>query len=139
MLDLSGNMLDVYTGKQIPYLNNLLYLKELRLNDNIITRNMTNATYPLFAGLSGLETLFLDGLPNIKFRKYYRNLSNLQYLSLSGNTGFCNLTELTNSTFENIPYVKKLCLSNCGIMNVYAGTFKELHNLTWLNLSANKQ
>ena len=139
MLDLSQNKLDIYSGNKVPYLYKLTSIKELRLNGNFKIESSTKVSYPWLSDLPGLETLYLDGLSDITFNSNYLTLRNLHCLVLSGSNGFCNLTRLTNKTFVNIPGLTKLCLSNCSLINVYAGTFSDLQNLTWLDLSMNKQ
>ena len=139
VLDLRLNDIDIYEGDHVAFLSGLSSLRELELCGNLKSFNSTKLSYPIFSNMSKLEILSLDGLHDIPFRSSYQNLQRLTRLKMSGQCGLCFLGELTNATFENLLHLKVLDLSNCSVTNVHAGTFKILRNLTWLDLSLNRE
>ena len=140
VLDLSANDLNIYNDDNVGFLSGLSSLRELELCGNLKSTNYsTQLSYPVLTNMSKLESLSLDGVPNASFNTSYLDLQHLTRLRMSGQCGFCDVRELTNSTFENLPNLKVLDLSNCTVTNVHAGTFKMLQNLNWLDLSLNRQ
>ncbi|GLG94399.1 Toll-like receptor Tollo [Gryllus bimaculatus] len=62
------------------------------------------------------------------------NMSNLIYLNIS----FNNINTITPRTFKGLAGLREvLCLQNSSIVEIHPGSFKELGNLTFLNLEKN--
>lgn len=138
-LDLSNNSLGQYYQANGPRLNFPRHLKSLMLNANAEENANANSSYPEIGSLSSLSVLYLDGLPNEKFPDHYRNLDSLRCMTLSGLNGYCNISVVSNTTFENLPHIRELDISNCSITNIYAGAFQRLSKLERLDLSLNLQ
>nr|UTM63741.1 sP-TLR2 [Cyclina sinensis] len=140
MLDLSHNVLEQFyeeTGYKIYFPETL---ETLLINGNIYdSLGNISYSYPEIGHLASLNVLHLDGLPKVNFPKYYNYLHNLRNLSLSGLDGYCDMSVVSNITFENVPYLRNLNISKCKITNVHAGAFQKLRFLERLDLSWNMQ
>ena len=116
-------------------------LETLKIGRNVNELNAT-AKFVYLANVAGntlskLRKLALDGLPNAVFDDKFLDLQYLKQIDFSGDASFCNITSLTNKSFENVPYVTHLNLSRCNLATIEAGTFEPLRLLTNLNLSHN--
>lgn len=87
--------------------------------------------------LISLQHLEMDGLKNGSFGTGYLNLSLLHDLTLSGISGRCNIQWLTNDTFRNVIYLRKLDVSFCNITIVATGALTPLKGLTTFDISGN--
>ncbi|XP_061169397.1 toll-like receptor 4 [Saccostrea echinata] len=163
-IDLSQNAVSSLSGK--PF-EKLQFLEYLNLEDNKIVLSETNY-YPdlffhldrlqvlniknntktfskasgidkAFSKLQSLETLKMDLPFNFKFGGGFKYLQNLQNLDVSGITGQCNIKYLSKSFFINIPFLKRIDLSNCKISKVDEGPFTALRHLEYLDISHNKE
>ncbi|XP_045184171.2 toll-like receptor 4 [Mercenaria mercenaria] len=137
LLDISNNSLAVYDVNVRLNLTFPSTIKTLMLNGNLKVNINSNLSYPDLSYLISLEALYMDGIRDKIIPVSYRWLSRLQTVALSGLNGKCNIKQITNSTLENIPYVKNLNMSSCQIENIDAGAFNNMRHLEILDLSQN--
>ncbi|KAI8770427.1 toll receptor 3 [Biomphalaria glabrata] len=140
-LDLRNNHLSMVEGT-FPALvfQPLTNLTELRINKNNQS-SLDNSNYPdvALSQLTNLETLYMDGLTNKTFGPGFKNMTRLKNLSMTGFVdGYCNMGSLNYSTFENVPTLTFLNISNCHLMSIYSDTFSNLTNLKVLDLHYNE-
>ena len=121
----------------------LKLLQKLHIQKNTNVTN-DNSSFTYLANiangsLESLKNLFLDGLPNAVFGHQFKAFQNLTNLNFSGESSYCYMYSLTNSTFQNVNNTSlvSLHLSHCNISTIEAGTFKPLRELRYLNLSFN--
>ncbi|CAL1538125.1 unnamed protein product, partial [Lymnaea stagnalis] len=117
-------------------------LRKLIINRNNRRVKDRNLTYQdeAFGDLTRLKYLYVDGLAHSYFGKGFRRMRNLTHLTLSGYTeGFCRLGGLLSYTFENLPNLSFLNVSDCFIdgTRYEQGALKTLPNLKTLDLSFN--
>ena len=87
--------------------------------------------------LSGLETLAMNGLPNVPLGPGFAKMKSLKSVTLSGK--YCKLGVVSKKTFaslENIS-VSQLSLRACNISKLDGNAFTPLASLTSLNLACN--
>ena len=140
-LDLSHNKLSsIYYSKKRLSWGNLPQLQHLRLNGNFnVKKSRGKLSYPNLSSYASLQSICMDGLRNINFDLSYSSLEALQTLNLNGSMGLCNLGQLENKTFTNLPQVQALDISMCNITDIDAGTFVPMKSLTWLDMSLNRR
>ena len=116
-------------------------LQILRLQKNTVVFNTTrkniylsNISNDSFVNLIHLS---LDGLPNGVFGPNFLNFKHLTQIYFSGETSYCYMVSITNSSFQNVPFVLQMHLSHCNLSTIEAGTFQPLSQLRYLNLSYN--
>ena len=130
-----GKIVDPQIFKPLMNLERLHIVKNaytsLNSSDIFYLQNILNDT------LQSLKYLYLDGLPYAVFGPNFRNFRNLTTIDFSGNKSNCSIISLTNVSFINVPYVRRLDLSSCKLSSVDAGTFQPLRELRFLNLSYN--
>ncbi|WAQ99152.1 TLR4-like protein [Mya arenaria] len=137
VLDLSGNNLRIYEyGFKTAFIPKTVQI--LRINGNF--HGIKDTYYPSFFHLEQLQELHIDGINGADFNSSYADM-NLTQVDISGlvKYSYCNLTEITNTTFQHLGSVISLNLSGCSIQNIYAGAFINLHQLQTLDISFNKQ
>ncbi|KAK7500883.1 hypothetical protein BaRGS_00007763 [Batillaria attramentaria] len=147
-LDLAWNNLtlsdETYSPGVFRLFNASLVL--LRLNGNCeagegICRTNVTLTYPdkALSDLANLETLYIDGLPEVSFGPGFANMTKLQSLHLLGYTeGFCGINRLTNETFVHLPKsLRLLNMSDCNISSIEPAAFTLLRTLIHLDISYN--
>ena len=122
------------------FLQPLESLESLQIQGNVKELEETgNSEYlsNLVKNTTNLRSLHLDGVPNGRFGPNFLAFKKLASISFSGIFWSCNICNLTNTSFENVPYMKRLDLSACNISHIDAGTFEPLGQLQFLNLSYN--
>ncbi|KAI0219147.1 hypothetical protein LSAT2_029250 [Lamellibrachia satsuma] len=89
--------------------------------------------------LSGLETLAMNGLPNVPLGPGFANMKSLKSLELSGK--HCNMDVVSNETFVSLTHisVSQLSLRACEISKINGNAFTPLPSLTSLNLACNER
>ena len=89
--------------------------------------------------LTNLETLSLNGLPNVPLGSGFAMLKSLKSLELSGK--FCNMGSVSNETFASLGNlnVSQLSLRACNVTMLDVNTFTPLPRLTSLNLACNER
>ncbi|KAK7500880.1 hypothetical protein BaRGS_00007760 [Batillaria attramentaria] len=101
-----------------------------------------NLTYPdkALSDLANLETLYIDGLPEVSFGPGFANMTKLHSLHLLGYTeGFCGMNGLTNETFVHLPKsLRLLNMSDCNISSIEPDAFTPVRTLKTLDISYNK-
>ena len=88
--------------------------------------------------LYSLEELSLDGSPNMTFGEHFQNLTKLTSLSLSGHEGRCHLVNIFNNTFNYVPHLTFVNLTNCYLHHIHAGAFVPLRHIEELDISDNQ-
>ncbi|XP_071107200.1 toll-like receptor 4 [Haliotis cracherodii] len=147
-LNLETNHIALHVLCQIPQLfQDLVSLKILKLNGNSFGNGRTSVhsdkketpnIYPdVFHWLVSLETLFIDGITNASFSSGFSNLTKFTSLIMSGDNGQCTIGTLHNTSFEHVPYLTYLDISNCSITDIEADTFSHMPNIQTLNISSN--
>ena len=136
-LNISNNSLhycpDIYPVSVFEQLENLQFLN-LQLNNN----QTTNLIYPLaISKLSNLTTLYLDGINERGFGVDFLALKSLRQISMSGETGFCNMRSISKDFFQYMPHLTNISMTNCSIRSIENGTFLNLTNIKYLNVSGN--
>ncbi|XP_045184468.2 toll-like receptor 4 [Mercenaria mercenaria] len=137
LLDFGNNSLAVYNEKDRQNLTFPPTVKKLMLNGNLKVNTSGHLSYPDLSYLINLEVLHMDGIRDRVIPASYRWLGRLETVELSGLNGKCNITQITNSTLENIPYVRNLNMSSCNIESIDAGAFNNMPHLEILDLSQN--
>ncbi|XP_052064964.1 toll-like receptor 4 [Mytilus californianus] len=109
-------------------------LKKLNLK-----RNVHTSFVPDLWKLRSLESLSIDYVEDKMaiFDEKFSYLKNLTILDLSGSTGNCKMTILTEKTFLFFTQISHLNLSKCMIQYLFKGTFKLLRNILELDVSLN--
>ena len=145
LLDISlNNLVDV---NDAAFVNPNIFkavrkLKILYLQGNIDT-SLANGNGSYLLNLHAntfpaLETLFIDGIPLLKFGSNFLHFTHLRQVDFSGKASDCNISNLTRHTFDKIPKVRHLNLAFCNLSFIAAETFERLHELAYLNLSHNE-
>ncbi|XP_046366681.2 toll-like receptor 4 [Haliotis rufescens] len=95
-----------------------------------------NLSYPdkTFSDLISLQTLHIDGLFNPMFGKGFGNMKHLSLLSLEGN---CDMRHIQNETFQYLPNITFLSMTNCYVLQIEADAFSPLQNIHTLDISKN--
>ena len=124
--------------------NTLTNLHSLSLKGNVGKSVEDKKAHQYLANINNeaftsLKKLLLDGLPVGFFGQNFQNYRNLTIIDFSGIDGYCNMINLTNSSFQNVMYVTHLNLSKCQISNIDPGTFATIPWLRHLNLSHNME
>ena len=142
-LSLDGNNLSFRQNISDPEIFKPLIRLEIlslrRNKDTVATANILHSYLENIDkdSLPQLQTLKLDGLLDVTFGSNFQGFTKLRTIDLSGEYSNCNISILTNRTFENLSHLANLNLSFCHISEIEAGTFKPLSNLKYLNLSNN--
>ncbi|XP_052793760.1 toll-like receptor 4 [Mya arenaria] len=141
VLDLSRNNLRIYEhGFKTTFIPKTVQI--LRIKGNFYGENDNNdlPMYPSFSRLKRLQELHIDGINGVNFGISYADM-NLTHVDISGlvKYSYCNLTEITNTTFQHLNSVKSLNISGCSVRNICAGAFIKLLQLQTLDLSFNRQ
>ncbi|XP_067672266.1 toll-like receptor 4 [Haliotis asinina] len=147
-LSLETNHITLRLLRNNPKLfQDLVNLKVLKLNDNFFKVGSDDGSYvemkainsypDVFHWLLSLDTLFIDGITNGTFAPGFSKLTNLTKLIMSGDNGQCSIRNLHNASFEHVPYLKYMDISNCFITDIEANTFSHTPNLQTLNISSN--
>ncbi|XP_050401595.1 slit homolog 2 protein-like [Patella vulgata] len=137
-LDLHSNHINMERENYpIGVFTSLVNLQTLDISSNYIKPGF-NLSYPneSFAGLLSLESLKMDGIPIIELERGLSSLTNLKYLSFTGN---CRTHHITNTSFINVPNIENLVLSNCQIRKIDSFAFTMFSKLQFLDLSGNRQ
>ena len=141
-LELSGNMIR-YDNNSLPntVFKPLKKLERLNLHQRISDVNTSIEYYPTKAlsKLKSLRQLLIDGIEPKNISQAFSNMALLMTLDLSSDCGRCRLRKIVVDMFKNINSVYDLKISNCSLDFVEKGSFKELENLTILDLSHNEQ
>ncbi|XP_076116796.1 toll-like receptor 4 [Mytilus galloprovincialis] len=134
-LNLSNNDLK-YEHKSFEY--SAFYFLENLKNLNL-KRNANTSFMPDLWKLRSLESLSMDYVSDTIaiFDEKFANLKNLTNIDLSGFTGNCKMTILTEKTFLYLPQITYLNLSKCKIRYILKGTFSFLRNIFELDVSFN--
>ncbi|CAC5391063.1 TLR13 [Mytilus coruscus] len=134
-LNLSNNDLK-YEHKSFEYsaFHFLENLKKLNLK-----RNANTSFVPDLWKLRSLELLSIDYVADkiAILDEKFSNLKKLTGIDLSGITGNCKMTILTEKTFLFLPQITHLNLSKCKIQHIFKGTFEILRNIFELDVSLN--
>ena len=138
-LDLSVNNLEVYVVNG-SFNSGVLpdSLKVLYLNGNVPDKPWKKSmSYPDLSKLKELNNLYMDGVQT-DFGPDYRIIS-VSSVTLSGKNLFtyCNISNITDTTFANLISVRTLNISSCNLQNVTAGAFQSLKHLHNLDMSYN--
>ncbi|KAK7483798.1 hypothetical protein BaRGS_00025014 [Batillaria attramentaria] len=150
-LDLSQNDLPLSNESYPPGVFRELStsLTQLRLEGNCLagmwnfqskeTGVILNYPDKALSDLTSLESLSVDGLPDVEFGLGFDSLTRLQNLSLSGmGGGYCVVNILRNETLHHLPAsLQVLRMANCNISNIEPDAFRTLQNLELLDLSHN--
>ena len=115
----------------------ILYLQG-NIDPSLVTGNGRFLSNLPADALPALVTLCIDGTPHLKFGSNFRHFTHLRQVDFSEKASVCNISSLTQHTFENIPKVRHLNLAFCNLSFIAAETFEGLHDLTCLNLSHNE-
>ncbi|XP_063398492.1 toll-like receptor 4 isoform X1 [Mytilus trossulus] len=109
-------------------------LKHLNLK-----RNIRTSFVPDLWKLRSLESLSIDYIADkiAILDEKFSYLKNLKRVDLSGLTGNCKLTILTEKTFLFLHQITHLNLSKCKIQYLFKGTFKLLRNILEIDVSLN--
>ncbi|CAC5379929.1 unnamed protein product [Mytilus coruscus] len=134
-LNLSNNDLK-YENRSFEY--SAFYFVENLKNLNL-KRNANTSFLPDLWKLRSLESLSIDYVSDSIsiFNEKFANLKNLTSVDLSGFTGNCKMTILTEKTFLFLSQITHLNLSKCKIQHIFKGTFTLLTNLLELDVSLN--
>lgn len=138
-LNLERNVLNISLLYQGVF-SDLHSLTELSFKGNI--RNEITETVikdEVFAELSSLKTLKIDGSPNATFGKGFANLTHLQNLDLSGITGNCSLKKISRNMFLYLTRLVYIDVSACSVLDIEKGTFGKLRKLKHLDVSHNRE
>ncbi|CAG2204144.1 unnamed protein product [Mytilus edulis] len=142
-LDLSFNRISLIRNNSFKGLTNVL---SLNLSNNDLKYEHKSFEYSAFYffvpdlwKLRSLESLSIDYVSDTIaiFNEKFANLKNLTSVDLSGFTGNCKMTILTENTFLFLSQITHLNLSKCKIQHIFKGTFKLLTNLLELDVSLN--
>lgn len=125
-LDLSHNNLQNIKRDAFAGLPQLLYI-DLSFN------NITTLNADVFQNNPGLIKIVLDSNSIYKLPRFYSKQPFATSIFWCDN---CDLFELAEDTFKNMPAIGQLKLSNNQIENI-GTTFQNLHALTYLDLSEN--
>ncbi|KAH9488981.1 hypothetical protein Btru_041444 [Bulinus truncatus] len=142
-LDLSNNLLSMIKGT-FPkgVFKDLTSLIELKINKNNNTLQAgVDFEYPdeALADLTSLSTLYMDGLTNKSLGQNFTELKHLTNLQMTGFVdGYCNLHSVNNETFQHVPWLTVLNISNCHLYHIHPSTFEHLKNLTSLDIHYNE-
>ncbi|XP_056016781.1 toll-like receptor 4 [Ostrea edulis] len=134
-LNLEGNKINI--THLYGLFADLYSLTELSLKRN--NHADTVVLDKVFGELKSLEVLKIDGTENITFGKGFSNLTNLSKLDLSGITGHCSFTRISQDMFKNMPKLKYVDVSACNIIDIEKGAFGVLPLLQYLDVSHNKR
>lgn len=98
----------------------------------------------LLKPLRNLQYLAVSGCSNCTFEEGFENLTSLQNLTLSGGNKIhkaevCNISFLLNNTFKHLPQIHRLSVSSCHITQVETGTFANLKDLNFVDISYNQE
>lgn len=135
ILDLRANNIKMYSGAfSLKGLPNTVEV--LKIGGNVpIEPWRHRLRYPDISSLTSLKQIFLDGFSS-QFESGYGRLRSLS-LSAKSRFTFCNITQVTNTTFSKLANVEYLNLSYCNITTISAGAFAMLRRLKSLDLSLN--
>ncbi|KAL3852474.1 hypothetical protein ACJMK2_016114 [Sinanodonta woodiana] len=86
-----------------------------------------------------LEILALEGCPSCTFGPEFGTLKKLIALDQTGEEewSYCFIETLKYNYFENLPFLKRVNLSDCGIRNISPDAFAPLYQIEELDLSYN--
>ncbi|XP_071121921.1 toll-like receptor 4 [Mytilus edulis] len=158
-LDLSFNRISHLRKNSFKGLQNLI---SLNLSNNDLKYENKSFEISAFYFLENLKSLNLKGNVNTSFvpdlwklrslellsidyvaykiailDEKFSNLKKLTGIDLSGITGNCKMTILSEKTFLFLPQISHLNLSKCKIQHIFKGTFKILRNISELDVSLN--
>ena len=164
VLDLSGNRIrhlkpNAFTGlPHLKYLNlarnelcfgdeafpqdvfaNMTSLRVLEMHSNNCSNGHTIYPDRALGELGRLETLSMNGLPDVPLGPGFARLKSLKSLELSGK--FCYLGSVSNETFASLENlnVSMLSLRACNVTMLGFNTFTSLSRLASLNLACNER
>ncbi|GFO09714.1 leucine-rich repeat-containing protein 15 [Plakobranchus ocellatus] len=87
------------------------------------------------ATLKNLQKLVIDGLHSpANFGPELKSLRNFRALEFGTHEGKCHLVNITETIFENIPYLNYLALEKCNLKEVHANFYKNLPHLPTLRI-----
>ncbi|BFZ09465.1 hypothetical protein BsWGS_12504 [Bradybaena similaris] len=141
ILNLGGNQ---YLGYSNKTLSPLLYknLKQLR---KLSLRKMslgTDKSYPNEAleQLVNLQELRIDGLhSSAEFAPGMKSLKSLTHLHIGGAYHRCRIENITETFFDNIPYLRSFVLEGCpNFVHVHPHAYSRLQNLQSLTIKRMK-
>ena len=114
-------------------------LQSLNLKRNYFTTLMTLDNE--LSGLANLIKLYINPRgETLVFGSKFRKLTKLSTLSLSGKSKTdCNITNVTNATFINLPYITSLSISYCHVKKIEGGSLKPLRRIASLDISYNEE
>ncbi|GFO33463.1 toll-like receptor m [Plakobranchus ocellatus] len=87
------------------------------------------------ATLKNLQKLVIDGLHSqANFGPELRSLRSFKALEFGTHGGKCYLVNITDTIFENIPYLNYLALEKCHLKEVHANFYKKIPHLSSLRI-----
>ncbi|XP_063432698.1 toll-like receptor 4 [Mytilus trossulus] len=153
ILDLSNNLISSLHRRS---LYGLVSIKRLLINNNVISYvhdyaltalkslielNFKMNPYDSFGlnliGMS-LITAKLDFRQPTSMTRNFWSMPTLRNMDVSGLTGICNVKTLTADVFKHLPNLETINVSACSINYIHKGTFRELSNLIYLDVSLNR-
>ncbi|CAG5126750.1 unnamed protein product [Candidula unifasciata] len=127
VLDLSTNPQFGYSNKSLSHLlfKNLKHLRKLSLHG-----------YQALEQLVNLQELGIDGLQNpAEFGPGMKSLKHLIHLQIGGGLHNCKIENLTETFFDNVPYLRSFVLELClQFVSVHPNAYARLTNLAFLKL-----
>nr|UCJ03280.1 toll-like receptor 4 [Onchidium reevesii] len=141
-LNLWGNSLKMSAENFPPCIfSDLQSLKKLQINRNDDRIKSGGLDYPdeALSYLSRLTNLSMDGQYAKEFGPGFKSLTSLTHVILEGYlTGYCNISILTETTFQNVPYIRHLSIGSCYIVRIHPNAFSFLQQLESLDLNHNE-
>lgn len=148
-LNISRNELFPLTDKtSIMYFENMNYLRVLVAYGTTGTyRQKETYAGHIYAKLTNLTELWIDGFNNSTFGIEFQNMTNLEVLRISGDMidppwrsmEFCNMKNINESALENLVHIKKLYIRKCGVTGIHKYAFSNLKKLEEIDLSSNSK
>ncbi|GFO33467.1 PiggyBac transposable element-derived protein 4-like [Plakobranchus ocellatus] len=87
------------------------------------------------ATLKNLQKLVIDGLHSpANFGPELRSLRSFNALEFGTHGGKCYLVNITETIFENIPYLNYLALEKCNLKEFHANVYKKIPHLSSLTI-----
>ncbi|XP_045170708.1 toll-like receptor 4 [Mercenaria mercenaria] len=134
---------------QIRYINTSIHSKAFEPMTKLMTINIQQdlpdiskeERYPIKAleYLTALQNLAMDGLPEQAFNQQFLKLKSLKTLQLGGIRRRCNIKQISQNMFRNMPNLINLTIQGCKLKSVQNRSFVEIPKLERLDVSYNEQ
>ena len=139
LLSVSYNRLDRADSFEPDVFEPLTNLRTLFIQGNLNVFSGENCSYPDIAlsKATRVQNLSLDGIPEQTFGQGFRNMTNLRVLTLSKNSGYCNMGYILPGTFSNFrgTSLERIELEKCTILAIPPNTFVGIRNLTSIKIT----